>query len=529
MQLSLGPGPTKPRAFGGASGGGVSTPFLPTQDLNLAEWFHVSDLADGPVTSWPSRKFVGALTEVTNPPTKAGGYVTFDGVASKLSKSKVSDVFVGALGLPDATNSNPGKGFTITGMIRLSDGSFLCAYHGVSIVNVDTNWASSIIHVSSTGEKLGEVLTATAWDASVHSIQGIALRLSDNMLFVNDLDNNRILRGTLTINPNGSISIAATTAFALGYSPTGGLAHRASTDQLFVLQDGVALIDVLNANTGVRATTGSSGLGQTLRDQCWIDDAAGILWYGAGANGATYNVFIWRILDDFSGAIDFTDSLAGEGIAVDLVLKKAWIANDAWGHQVGNLQNEIREYNIVMPYASVTDIFGVLKLNAGVGTGAIADVIWANGIPTASNSFGVYAASATQLNVIVNTSAAATTEQVIAQFSGLADMTLGDNIFYVRIDLANDLVSLWMNGADAPVTAVCALPNDPLFSTRIFCMGAANAGETSAALRFCPMSVKSLGQCIGAGQQRKIEGSIAWLTANQGLLSVNHPYKNAAP
>jgi hypothetical protein len=504
--------------------------WLPTMDATLSEWYDARDLTDGAVASWASRYIADTITEATNQPTASSGVLTFDGTVNILSRTRAPSRFGSQTALPDGPGGDPGKGFTGTGMCLLPDNTWLIGDHGLNVSGSPNPYVSALVRTSFDFKTPLGAVTMAQFYPGIQSIQGVTLDTSDNTVWFCDYNGNAIRHGSLVLTATDFTYTPITSDQITGilYNPN-GLAYRPDLDRLFVSQENVNTIQQLSCTNGSIAATNNVSLGTTDRDMLWNDATNKVLYYTAGTNGSQGQVFAWR----YGAGLDSTtvwdlgsDVLAVEGMY--LIGNKLYGTADEYFHPAGSLTNKAYVYDAPPALASVIDLWWAGTIPTA-GAGGIADCIIVNGIPTAGVGFGAYALSTTAINLIANTLPASTTQQGILAASGLADMTQ-NHIYYARFDIGNHLLSLSQDG-NTPITG--AIPNcvTPLYNARGLRLAGANTGETSAASRFCNMTLKAWGLNVGLGSQDKIVGMLAWqpninLVAN---LPAGHPYKHFSP
>lgn len=199
-----------------------------------------------------------------------------------------------------------------------------------------------------------------------------------------------------------------------------------------------------------------------------------------------------------------------------------WINNDAYFHQGDppeNRQLTFRKQNVPTFLSSITKVhmYGVFRATAQVATQT--RCLFQCGTPLSSQGFGLYFAlnDATKLRLVVNTSVAATTQQVITDF---AHTSTTEAIVVVEIDFMAKTATLWVNGTLVSTVAQTALSGSGI-PDGVICMG--HDGGT----RFAPAEVKHFGFHTGTGFDRiRTEGWLAQRYGQRALLPGDHAYKS---
>lgn len=265
-----------------------------------------------------------------------GGYVPG---AAYWGSPNGSGTMTFAAKIPDGRGANPGTGFTITGMVRLSDGTFWAANEGQADA-FDTTYTPSLMRIAADGTtKLAEFNLP----GTVRAVQGLAVDESTGRIFYASLSE-RMIR---VINATG----AQIGSFAMptGLAPN-ALTYDAITNQLVVgLSKGSAnntVVQWMSATTGAVTKTLNVGVNP---DHLFIQTdkgAQGTLYVSYGeAPGTGYIAEFDVQTGTRTGVFALPQADAIEGISISG--STVWLANDAYYHNGNPAENRILAFDLV--------------------------------------------------------------------------------------------------------------------------------------------------------------------------------------
>lgn len=484
---------------------------------NLYGYWHTGDtgafiLNAGNVNFWYGDMATSGWLDqasAANQPAYSSGLVTFDGTNDVLRFDAFAQL-LDAVDVPDASNGDTGKGFTITGLARARDGTWWAANDGR---NVETGgnglWLASIVHLSADfTTKLGEIL-ATDIDPSIaESLQGLVVA-NDGTLWVADITNMTLWHFTPAGTLIGSI-VLTYEPNALGYDPDMGVlvVGRVATEP------DPNTLEWITPNDGTVLKSIETNLNA---DHVWIEgDDVYYTFGGTISYVVRHHVTdggIWRIAvpdaDEIEGIVKDGDTL--------------YLANDAYFHAGDPALNRVLKYRFYAPpteFGSKWSAFGIARIPTSIVT---THALLAVRDPLNSIGWGIYftGGSTAELRTIVNTTDSALTEDTV----NFAVTTTTEFMFYFLYDLEAETVSLWINGvqvgtAQALTNSTGTMPVGELL------VGAAR--ESGSVTRFSNVRIRALGTAKG-DYRETVEGVMAWDTGRQNLLPSDHPYKNSRP
>lgn len=256
--------------------------------------------------------------------------------------------------LPDgAGGQNPSGGFTCTGLGRLSNGNWIIGNDGRTD-EADVTHDCSVVILSS-----DKTTIVDEWDMTPvslvgnNSVQGVTVH-TDGTIYVASPQANKILHLSSTGSKLGEI--AATGANGLAYNPDDNQLLWKSN-----LNDGILHVYDLDTSSEVDTWSISLNIDHLYYSQ-------GALWCTDGANGTDATIFIYdTITHELIGRLlNFVDAQAVEGIYVSG--NKLTISNDGGFHAASTpARNMLLEYEVdTTAYPARTRFLGVhsrLKLN----------------------------------------------------------------------------------------------------------------------------------------------------------------------
>lgn len=237
----------------------------------------------------------------------------------------------------DGRGANPGTGFTITGMARLADGTFIGANVGQADAS-DTTYTPSLVRIAADGlTKLGEFNLP----GTVRAVQGLAVDETTGRIFYASLSEKMIRVINMTGAQIGSLTLAQA-ANALAYDPL--------TNQLIVgLSKGLTnntVVQWLSATTGVVTKTLNVGVNP---DHLFIQTdkgAQGTLYVSySEAPGTGYIAAFDVQTGTKTGVFALPQADAIEGISISG--STVWLANDAYYHNGNPAENCILAFDLV--------------------------------------------------------------------------------------------------------------------------------------------------------------------------------------
>jgi hypothetical protein len=378
------------------------------------------------VTTWQNRgSYNDALLTLAGGPTwnNTNSRVAFSGATGIGMRSSLAR-FAYSTNIPDGAGETAGNGFTITGLCRASDGTWWAANHGQGLGS--SVFATSLVHLSADfTTKLDEILLVPLFP-SIGSIQGITLE-ADGSIWFASTDENKLRHVSTSGVDLGSINTAS--------SPN-ALVYRASDNKL--ITGAGAAVNLYDATSGSLTGTLPYAAGMDHFHLC----ANGDLLATIGSNGSDAEVWFlhsggtaWRRLCVLHG------SLAVEGIYWDESANLLHIANDERYHLGAAYKNRIATYNVPPRYLSVVELHARVKL----GTRAKTECFLGIGEPVDGSGFGLFVLSGnnTALRIFANTSSG--TSQRVQRDVTVSNLTT-ESVIRVKLDLANDVISIWQNG-----------------------------------------------------------------------------------
>lgn len=277
-------------------------------------------------------------------PTINNGRIVFDGTDDWLFGSWKSTLLSSNV-LPDIPNSEPGKGFTCTGLAKAPDGTWWVGNHGKkneATAGGETFFAG-VVHLSAD------------FSTVLHDIRFVALGLPNSSAQGVTIEP---LAGS-DYNVWGVIADGADTVYKL--SPTGAL--RGSFT--YALPNGIAfdiardkliICKTLGQVDWVDKTTGVAVAGMTMRtitdspDGLWYDQA-GSLYLSGGPNGAGGLLIKYDVATKAARKCWVLDpSRSIEHLHIDAASSVLTVVNDAYFHNSGNARypalNTVQRYQL---------------------------------------------------------------------------------------------------------------------------------------------------------------------------------------
>lgn len=260
-----------------------------------------------------------------------GGY---SASASYWGTTNGSGKLIGATHIPDGRGATPGTGFTITGLVRLTDGSFWASNEGQADAT-DTTYTPSLVHIAADGvTKLGEIVLPS----TVRAVQGLGVDEATGRLFYASLSERMIRIVNYTGAQLGSYKLPQA-ANALTFDP--------STNSLvYGLSKGATpntIVQWMSLSTGAITRTLDVGVNP---DHLFVQTdkgTAGTLYVTYGEAPGTGYVSEFDIATGTkTGIFALPEADAIEGISIKDGI--AWVANDAYYHHGNPTENRIEQF-----------------------------------------------------------------------------------------------------------------------------------------------------------------------------------------
>lgn len=459
-------------------------------------------------------------TAAANRPAITANRLVFDGTNDMLDGSE-GYTFVSRTTLPDNRYSETGKGFTITGLARYSDGRFAAVSYGKKNESTaGSETADGGIHTLNAARDtiLSSIYFADA-PLSLANVgaQGVAVDESTGIIYVNDLTNGRIY-GINPVGPSLTYNFAFAGANALAYDSING--------ELLVQTVGNRNLTRVNKTTGATIATITYAFSDdNFNDHLCYDPSGPFLWgTSRGGNGVAGMLVKYAYTQVSQTMVplrswQFAESEGIEGVVV--VGNTAILADDAHYHNVLSDVNSTIAVTLDPSsddYGTTLIIAGVMHVNATPGTVTVAH---AGGDPIGKKGAGIYWTNvANRIRLFVRAGGAA----AIVDWDG-AD-TLNPAIRYFLIDTVAGTASLYQNGTLVSTQANANLVGSiPRFMwTHGACYEATPAGPTRWS------TLRSGGFIVSTRNDRaEIEGYLAHATGNTALLPGGHLYKTNPP
>lgn len=376
-------------------------------------------------------------------PSISSGVITFDGTSDVLEPEYAGpNTSSGSNSLPDnVSGTDAGKGFTITGLHRLTDGRWACGNFGENVIANPGAPASSIVILSSDFSTAESEFLLSDYSLS-GGIQGVtqdgdgniwaAVITDDVLLCVDPSDGSEVTRLSLAYEPNG-------------------LAWDSLTSELIVQDVAASILRWITTGGTAGKTKAVTG---TAIDMLHFDPAVGsegAVWYTLGNSVSNGEV---RLLEVASGDIDtfgvFASSDAIEGLYYDRGERKLYVACDGWYHN--GTTNRVEVYDIVPPLGpQFTFTWTGQALNSSPG-GAVLIVGYGATLNSDIPTVGIYQKSgSTQPRIL------------FVSNSALADFTLADATetgeWSISVDLdagANGEATIAKDGVDIQTVGLSA-------------------------------------------------------------------------
>jgi len=239
---------------------------------------------------------------------------------------------VHASDIPDGRGATPGTGFTITGLVRLADGTYWASNEGQAD-STDTTYTSSLVHIAADGTtKLGEIVVPSA----VRAIQGLAVDETTGRLFYASLSEKIIRIVNYSGAQLGTMTLPSGAPNALTFDPTlnalvVGLSNGSSGNTIVQWRSLADNSLIKSLDVGVNP------------DHLYIDTSkggAGTLYVSYGVAPGTGYIAEFDIASGTrTGRYELPDADAIEGISIQG--STISVANDAYYHHGNPPKNQI--------------------------------------------------------------------------------------------------------------------------------------------------------------------------------------------
>lgn len=498
---------------------GAVAGFDPADEAVTALYLDSRDLSDGAVASWVSRDR-GAQTVIqstgANQPTKGVTGVVFDGSTDVLSRaSEQSPTYVTGTTLPDgASSATAGKGWTNTGMVRLSDGTFWISNHGKAL-GADATFLPSLVHVSANFSTiLSEILLAPLYPG-IGTVQGVVYDTSDDTLWFADANNEKVRHIT-----TAGVVIAGDEITA-SFRPN-GIARDPADDGMWIWEEepnGNGFEKRSCVDGTVTEVETSLNLGGN--DHLYYDATNKVLYASYGTNGTAGKINIYstalspmKLIGTIRCPVAQVDAVEGLAIYGNTL----YVNNDGYFHSGAVPFNRVVELDVVPPAANISEFWGIFTVPLTTGRDQLLGI--GNAVANSTVGIGLYATSATTLRLYGNSGATGITTQNFVDAT-TPSLTV-PRIIYGRIDQTNDAVTLWVDGTQIGTASGSALVGAMGFGGTLY---VGNAADNAAA----SMTTLACGINMGQGDRQKIEGYLAHQFSLTAQLPADHPHKTVAP
>jgi Ca2+-binding RTX toxin-like protein len=290
--------------------------------------YTVAGAGDGidTLTGIETLRFFDGDRPITGYVPSASYWGVVDGVATLKSATLI----------PDGRGATPGTGFTITGLVKMSDGSFWASNEGQADA-YDTTYTPSLVHIAADGvTKLSEINLPSA----VRAVQGLAVDESTGRLFYASLSEKKIRVVNMTGAEISVISLSQA-ANALTFDPL--------TNSLIV---GVSKG---NSNNTIVKWLSLETLAFTKTLDVAVNPDHLYLQTGKGPSGTLYVSYGEAPGTGYLAEFDVESGIktgryvlpaadAIEGIVVEG--STLWAANDAYYHNGNPMENRILQFDV---------------------------------------------------------------------------------------------------------------------------------------------------------------------------------------
>jgi hypothetical protein len=494
----------------------------------LIEWLNLS-YADSVDTSGGLLSITGLdENNVKFKSPSADTTPVYDSEAKTITFDNSNDILRGnhpdytdAVEVPDIATSDPGHGFTCTGIAY--DSVLDCFWVGDDGRQdaADLTYQPTIVQLSRDLTTVLSVINVYDIIPGGTSVQGVTIDTTDNTLWFCMVLSNTIYHCT-------KAGVLIEDEIVIGSGEANGLAYDPTLDEFWVCS--LAKLQRYD-KAGVKQFefTGAE-LGATLNlDHVFVDDDSRLLYAtyqlsaGSGAAIFVYDIGLNRRYMLPAAVYRIPEILAVEGLTI--VGNTLYIVNDAYFHTVAPLENQIVRYNLArtLPQLGLaTEVMfgGVIKCPTTAGL----DGIWANGnhsVPNGLSLAGLTAATTLRAYTI-----AAAGSQDVEDFT-MSSMS-NWSIIIVIWDVTNKLLRIFQNGTQ---------------------IGSNRAVTTNGPLHLLPSVLGNFGNETTFGPlvhrehavyknnatddtRQKLEGWLAWNNNDLGLVDLlpgGHPYKTTSP
>lgn len=435
-------------------------------------------------------------TSAARQPTLTAGEMGFDGVNDLLEPGFAGPgATARTIALPDrASGSDPGAGFTCTGLHRLSDGRWALGNHGKATES-SPGQAASIVILTEDFTAIDAEFLLSDYHGGTSSVQGVTQDATGTLWVA-------AKQAGLVIGLD-PVTGAETGRITLSFDPN-GLSWDSLRGELIVHDEAAARLRWLTA-AGVETQSRSVPSGC---DQIHFDadcGAEGTVWFSSGVNGNDGDV---TLLDIATGTRDafwrgFAGTDAAEGLFYDRAARRLYFASDGYFHN--GTANRIFAYDVPPPLPARFALFWRGRGRDSSPGGTVAILAYGQNefnVPTAA----IYQKGGTR-RAMLHVRAGATS--AVAEFT-TSDVTV-DADYWVSVDLSAGTqgeATLFVDGNAVETVGFSTDPGRQVIavSDGIYA-GGVRDGSSGAAARYWDGVLRAVGVSFDPTLRTAIEGS----------------------